>query len=222
MQNDLDVLTLQELVKRARTNLPDSVWDYVSGASETETTMKRNRMGIDRLALTPRVCADVSAVDCSGTMLGRRTRMPVFLAPIGSIQQVHAPGATTGARAAGAFGIYSFLSSVTDPDMETVAREASGPKVFQLYVRGDRAWMADIVRRAVDSGYDAFCLTVDTAMYSRRERDILKRHVPTGRLRSGGFEFQAALNWDDVKWFKDSFDIPLVIKGIATAEDSIL
>jgi glycolate oxidase len=72
------------------------------------------------------------------------------------------------------------------------------------------------------SGYTAFCLTVDTAHYSRRERDLAKRYVTQGRRRvtSVGPQFQAALNWDTVKRIKDRFDIPLVIKGIGTAEDA--
>jgi len=80
----------------------------------------------------------------------------------------------------------------------------------------------DWVRRAVDHGYAAFCLTVDTACYSRRERDLARRFVKPWRARAGGFEFQAGLSWDHVKRFKDTHSIPLVLKGIATAEDATL
>jgi glycolate oxidase len=80
----------------------------------------------------------------------------------------------------------------------------------------------DWVRRAVDHGYAAFCLTVDTACYSRRERDLARRFVKPWRTRAGGFEFQAGLSWDHVKRFKDTHAIPLVLKGIATAEDAAL
>ena len=102
------------------------------------------------------------------------------------------------------------------------AASGEGPKVYQLYVRGDAAWMDEVVKRAVDHGYDAFCLTVDTAIYSRRERDIAKRFVKPWRARAMGVAFQAALNWDDVKRFKDRHRIPLALKGIATAEDAAL
>src|SRR2546426_470387 len=71
-------------------------------------------------------------------------------------------------------------------------------------------------------GYAAFCLTVDTASYSRRERDLARRFVKPWRTRAGGFEFQAGLSWDHVKRFKDTHAIPLVLKGIATAEDAAL
>jgi glycolate oxidase len=78
----------------------------------------------------------------------------------------------------------------------------------------------DHVARAIAKGYVAFCLTIDTAIYSRRERDIAKRHVVAGRRRAAGREFQAALDWRTVKRIKDRFKIPLVLKGIATAEDA--
>src|SRR4030081_2570125 len=112
------------------------------------------------------------------------------------------------------------LSSVCEPGLEKVAETAPDALRFcQLYVRGDEAWVDDYAARAVANRYSAFCLTVDTAIYSRRERDIAKRHVVAGRRRASGREFQAALDWRTVERLKKRFDIPLAIKGIATAED---
>src|SRR5207237_8171550 len=95
-------------------------------------------------------------------------------------------------------------------------------RLYQLYVRGDEAWVDDHVERAIAHGYAAFCLTVDTAHYSRRERDIAKRFVPAGRRRVQGRAFQAALDWRPAKRIKSRFQIPLAIKGIATAEDTAI
>jgi glycolate oxidase len=92
--------------------------------------------------------------------------------------------------------------------------------MYQLYVRGGDAFVEDCVSRAVANGYSAFCLTVDTAHYSRRERDIAKRYVRASRVRATGGDFQKGLEWRTVKLIKDRFKIPLVIKGIATAEDA--
>jgi len=92
--------------------------------------------------------------------------------------------------------------------------------VFQLYVRGDEAWVDDHVRRAMDQGYAAFCLTVDTDSYSRRERDIAKRHERR-RVRAGDARiFQARFNWRDIERIRRLSKIPVIIKGIATAEDA--
>lgn len=217
-----DFLTLHEIVKEARKKLSNNIWDYLIGGTETETTLKRNRMALDMLAFRPRALRDVSSIDCGGSLLGRKLRIPVALAPIGSLESFESGGGATAAKAAGEFNVFTILSSVSQPGMEAVAEAATGPKIFQLYVRGDEAWVDDHVRRAIDSGYDAFCLTVDTAVYSRRERDIAKRFVKPWRQRAAGLEFQAALNWNDVKRLKDKFDIPLVIKGLATAEDAAL
>ena len=220
-----DFLTLQELPERARVNLPDTTWDYLAGAAETETTYLRNRMAIDSLAFRPRVCRDVSSIDVTATFLGRKLRLPVFLAPIGSLESFAHGGGATSAKAAEAFGVDHMVSSVTQPDLETVAAAVREPTLFQLYVRGDDEFVDDHVRRAVDAGFRAFCITVDTAHYSRRERDIIKRYLPAGRARgftSGGRSWQAAFSWDNVKRFKDKHDIPLILKGIATAEDAAI
>ena len=81
--------------------------------------------------------------------------------------------------------------------------------------------MDAIVKRAIAAKFTAFCLTVDSAYYSRRERDYANRFAKP--WRSGeGMDWQAALNWDDIKHFKDTHDIPLVLKGIATAEDAAI
>jgi glycolate oxidase len=115
------------------------------------------------------------------------------------------------------------LSSVCEPGLEAVAEAAPDAlRFYQLYVRGDAAWVDDYVRRAIDKGYAAFCLTVDTAIYSRRERDIAKRHIVRGRRKATGREYQAALDWHTVDRIKKNFNIPLAIKGIATAEDAKL
>src|SRR5260221_14287271 len=116
------------------------------------------------------------------------------------------------------------LSSVCQPGLEATAAAANTVRVFQLYVRGDDAWVDDFVHRARDNGFCAFCLTVDVAAYSRRERDLLGRFVKPWRARAiEGAAFQAGLSWDHVKRFKGKYpDVPLIIKGIATAEDAEL
>jgi glycolate oxidase len=146
-----------------------------------------------------------------------------MLAPIGSIETFVAGGAATAARAAAAFGVPQMLSSVCNPGLEATAQAADALRVFQLYVRGDNAWVDAWVRRAVDHGYRAFCLTVDTAAYSRRERDLARRFVKPWRAAATGVEYQSGLSWDQVKRFKDVHPgLPLVLKGIAAAEDADL
>jgi isopentenyl diphosphate isomerase/L-lactate dehydrogenase-like FMN-dependent dehydrogenase len=216
-----EFLNLHEIIAKARQNLNQNDWDYIVGGTESETTLRRNRTALDSIAFRPRVLRDVSEVDTSVTQLGRRLRLPVVLAPVGALEGFHADGAAPVVRAAGEFGVAHMLSSVCEPGLERVARAApDAARMFQLYVRGDEAFVDDHVGRAIANGYAAFCLTVDTAIYSRRERDIAKRFVTAGRRRASGHEFQAALDWRTVKRIKDRFKIPLALKGIATAEDA--
>jgi isopentenyl diphosphate isomerase/L-lactate dehydrogenase-like FMN-dependent dehydrogenase len=220
-QTEGDFLCLHEIVRAAKPKLNRNIWDYLVGATETETTMRRNRHALDSIAFRPRVLQDVSDMDSTARFFDRSVRLPVALAPVGSLESFDAGGGAAVARAAAAFGVPMFCSSVTQPGLEAVAEAAEGPKVFQLYVRGDDAWADDHFRRAIDAGYDAFCLTVDTAWYSRRERDITKRFAKPWRTRATGMDYQAALSWKQVEGFRARHDIRLILKGIATREDAL-
>lgn len=216
-------LTLHEMVKQARQNLDQGAWDYLIGGSESESALRRNRAGVDSWVFKPRILNDVSTVDSRSELLGVPMRIPVVLPPIGSVQVFQENGAAAVAEAALEFGVLQILSSVCLPDFETLAQSHPGPRVYQLYLLGDEAWMDDTIARAQDAEYTAFCLTADTQVYSRRERDILKRYVPlSGRQASGAgdFGYQATMTWDTVAHIKDKFDIPLVVKGVAVAEDA--
>lgn len=222
MSVDERFLTLHEIAKAAWQNLAPGPWDYLIGGAETETTLKRNRQALDSIAFRPRVLRNVAKIDCRGSFLGRAVRIPVLLAPIGSIETFTEGGGATAAKASAEFGIPQMLSSVCNPGLEAVAAAADNFRIFQLYVRGDEAWVDDHVERAVTNGYAGFCLTVDTAVYSRRERDLAARFVKPWRARATGFDYQAGLCWDHVKRFKDRHGLPLILKGIATAEDAEL
>src|SRR5262249_11796633 len=214
---------LHEFVRKARANLNQNAWDYIVGAAETETTLRRNRMALDEIAFRPRVLNDVAKVDASVERFGRKMRLPVMLAPVGALEIFDPTGAAAVVRGVGRFGAAHMLSSVSEPGLEKTAEAApDAVKLFQLYVRGDDAFVEDYVGRAAAKGYAAFCLTVDTAHYSRRERDIAKRYVRESRLRSTGGDYQKGLEWRTVKLIKDKFKLPLIIKGIATAEDALI
>src|SRR5580704_4159364 len=221
--SDEEFQNLHEFVRKARANLNQNAWDYIVGAAETETTMRRNRMALDEIAFRPRVLRNVARVDASAEAFGRKLRLPVMLAPVGALETFDPGSAAAVVRGVGRFGAAHMLSSVSEPGLEKVAAAAPGAlRLYQLYVRGDDAFVEDHVSRAVANGYTAFCLTVDTAHYSRRERDIAKRYVRASRARSTGGDFQKGLEWRTVKLIKDKFKIPLVIKGIATAEDAAI
>ncbi|MBM3367668.1 MAG: alpha-hydroxy-acid oxidizing protein [Betaproteobacteria bacterium] len=223
-----EFLALQEIVAAARRRLPPGPWAYLVGGTETETTVKRNRQALDALAFRPRVLRDMRQLDATAPFLaskvGARMRLPVMLAPIGGLESMVEGGAATAARGAARFGVPQMLSSVCQPGIEATAAAANTTRVYQLYVRGDHAWVDEQIRRVRDHGYVAFCFTVDSAHYSRRERDLLGRFVKPWRAAAAeGAAFQASLSWDHVRRFKDQYaDMPLILKGIATAEDATL
>ena len=216
----LDFVTNQEIILAARRNLTQDVWDYLSGGAESETTMRRNRLGFDSLALRPRVLVDVSKVDTSTTFLGHKLRIPVMLAPIGSLQTITPEGGVAVAKAAAQFGSINFVSSVTQPTLEEIAASTDHPKIFQLYVRGGLNWCEEILERVKDAGYKALCLTVDTAHYSRRERQMMNRWLPPSKRVESNRIYQAMLTWEMMDAIRKMARLPFILKGVATAEDA--
>ncbi|MBH69632.1 MAG: alpha-hydroxy-acid oxidizing enzyme [Rhodospirillaceae bacterium] len=212
---------LHEIVFAAREELNQNIWDYLRGGTETETTLKRNRLALDSIAFRPRVLRDMRKVDASSKLMGKKFRLPICLAPIGSLESFDPEGGVAAMRAASEFGCALMLSSVSRISMEEVAKAGNGFKIAMLYKRGGDTFLDNYVRRAIDAGYDAFCLTVDSANYSRRERDIANRFVKPWRTGKGA-DWQAALNWADVERYKKKYSLPLILKGIATAEDARL
>jgi len=216
----LDFVTNQEVIIAARRNLTQDIWDYLSGGSESETTMRRNRLGFDSLALRPRVCVDVSKIDTSTTFLGQKLRIPVMMAPIGSLQTITPEGGVAVAKAAAEFGTMNFVSSVTQPSLEEIAASTNHPKIFQLYIRGGLDWCEEILERVKKAGYMALCLTVDTAHYSRRERQMMNRWLPPSKRLESQRIYQAMVTWEMMAAIKKIANMPFILKGVATAEDA--
>lgn len=216
-----EYVTLHEIVKAAKTRLNANIWDYLVGGTETETTLRRNRMELDSIAFKPRVLRNVSRIDPSSEIFGKKLRIPVLLAPVGSLESFEPGGGITVAKGAGAGSVGMLISSVTTLKLEDIVKGGNGPKIYQLYVRGDDKWVEERVRQAMGAGYDAFCITVDTAVYSRRERDIAKRFVKSWRTAATGHDFQAGFAWENFKKLKAKFpDVKFVLKGIGCAEDA--
>lgn len=217
----VDFVTNQEIIMAARRNLPQNVWHYLTGGAESETTMRRNRFGLDSLAFRPRVLVDVSKIDAATMFLGHKLKIPVMLAPIGSLQSITADGGVAVARAAEEFGSINFVSSVTQPSLEDIAAASRNAKIFQLYVQGDLKWVENLLTRVKQAGYSALCLTVDTAHYGHRERQMMDRWLPPSR-RGVGYEYRAGLTWETLDAIKKMAGLPFILKGVATAEDAQL
>src|SRR5204863_523097 len=112
--------TLHEIVRAAKNRLPAGEWDYLMGGTETETTLRRNRLALDSIAFRPRVLRNVSRLDASSTFLGRPVRIPVMFAPIGSVESFTPGGGATAAQASAEFGVPQMLSIACEHGVDVV------------------------------------------------------------------------------------------------------
>ena len=160
---------MRALAKRA---LPGGVFDYFDGAAEDEWSLANNSRAFDDVRLEPRVLVDVSAIDTSTTIMGQQVPYPLALSPTGFTRIAHPDGELAVARAAGDARLPYTLSTLGTRSIEETAAAATGPMWYQLYVWRDRGLSRELVQRARDAGYRAIMLTVDTAVFGRRERDV--------------------------------------------------
>jgi isopentenyl diphosphate isomerase/L-lactate dehydrogenase-like FMN-dependent dehydrogenase len=229
----------------AREKMTASAYDYYAGGAEDEVTLAANRDAFRRIALRPRVLTGTGHVSTGTHVLGLPLSLPVVLAPTAFNKLGHESGECAAARAAGRTGTVMCCSTVSSTPIEEVAAAATGPLWFQLYVYRDREVSRDLVRRAEAAGCRALVLTVDTPRLGRRERDIrggfslpdgvtianLERYGTPDALRWAGTStfteyvhklVDDSLTWESVDWLRSETTLPILIKGILTAEDAVL
>lgn len=224
----------------ARERMAPAAYDYVAGGAGGEEALRENLVAWQRYRLRPRVLVDVSSIDLSTTLLGASSSMPVAIAPM-AIHGLADPGAEVDmAKAAAAAGIPFTLSTMSNRSIEEVAAGApTATRWFQLYVQQDRAFTRRLCERAAAAGYAAIVLTVDLPVLGIRERDRrngFTLDVPLGNF-DGGHDPEGpaspdhdrpiddprvALTWDELATIRGWTGLPLVLKGIMTAEDAAL
>jgi isopentenyl diphosphate isomerase/L-lactate dehydrogenase-like FMN-dependent dehydrogenase len=222
----------------AEDRLDPGPFGYIAGGAGNEWTMRENVAAFNRWVLRPRVLVDVASVTTATSVLGQDVSMPILVAPTAFQRFVHPEAEAPAARAAAAAGTVfclSTLSSLTPSDIAAATPE--GKNWFQLYWSRDRGFTAELVAAAAAASFSAIVLTVDLPVAGRRERDIraafeLPTDLPLPNIAShlGGGDFHAALGdvvdptitWRDLEWLSSLTELPIVIKGILTAEDARL
>jgi L-lactate dehydrogenase (cytochrome) len=165
--------SIGDIRELARRRVPRSVFDYTDGAAGSELTLRRSVEAYSRVEFTPRVLRDVSSVDLSVEMLGRRSALPFALGPTGFTRMMHHVGEPAVAKVAGEAGIPYALSTLGTTSVESLAQAAPDMRRwFQLYVWRDRVASEALVKRVELAGYDTLILTVDTAVGGIRLRDV--------------------------------------------------
>ncbi|KAL0320534.1 UNVERIFIED_CONTAM: Peroxisomal (S)-2-hydroxy-acid oxidase [Sesamum radiatum] len=239
-----EVTNVTEYQAIAKEKLPKMVYDYYASGAEDQWTLAENRNAFSRILFRPRILIDVSKIDMTTTVLGFKISMPIMIAPSAMQKMAHPDGEYATARAASAAGTIMTLSSWATSSVEEVASTGPGIRFFQLYVYKDRNVVAQLVRRAEKAGFKAIALTVDTPRLGRREADIKNRFVLPPYLTLKNFEgldlgkmdeaqdsglasyvagqIDRTLSWKDVEWLQTITSLPILVKGVMTAEDTRL
>jgi 4-hydroxymandelate oxidase len=235
-----DIVTLADFEPLARAAMDPAAFDYVAGGAWDEITLADNVAAWQRQRLRPRVLVDVTTIDPSTTMLGHPSSLPLAIAPMATHGLAHADGELATARAAAAAGVPYTLSTTSTRSIEEVADAAPDAiRWFQLYVQAGLVLTRSLVERAEAAGYRAIVLTVDLPVLGHRDRDRRNgftlpalgnftetpathgSHVPT-TLMPGELTNSAGLTWRDLAVIRGWSSLPLVVKGIMTAEDARL
>ena len=231
-------ISLYEYESRAKQCLTHNTWEFIEAGAMDEATTRRNRSAFEDLKLRPRFLRDVENRKLSTTVLGEEISFPVMVSPAGGHKLAHPDGELATAKGAGMSDTLMMLSTSSHYPMEDVMAAGAGPKWFQLYHRGhDLTEM--LVHRAEEAGFKAIALTVDTPVASPKERDVRNHYqnpYPLGNFQAASEEASAmsgadeapnwrpppvpALTWKELEWLRGLTSLPLVLKGIRTAEDA--
>jgi lactate 2-monooxygenase len=241
-----------EWEKLAREKLEPGAFDYIAGGAGGESTMRANREAFERRRLRPRMLTGTTERDLSVDVLGTHSPAPFLLAPIGVLSIAHPEGEVAVARAAAELGIPFCLSTAATSSIEEIAEAmGDAPRWFQLYWVNDRDIVASLLARAEASGYSAVVVTLDTPILGWRPRDLRRSYLPFIKGEGCGQFFSdpvfrsrlaklpdedlltaaatmlatfphLALTWDDLAWLCELTSLPMLVKGVLTAEDAVL
>ena len=231
---DPNLINLHDYERVAAERLAPGPLAYFTGGAEDEVTLRDNRAAFARQAIVPRVMRDVSRVDTSIEVFGRRWPSPIFIAPTALQRMAHPDGELATARAAASRGITLTISTSASTDLADIAA-VGGPRWFQVYFLADPGARRVLIERAVAHGYEALVLTVDLARIGRRERDLRVGfripegvEIPNVAIAAGvtpdevaSVEYVDRMSWADLEWLA-GFGLPVVVKGILHPDDARL
>ncbi|HEY3961918.1 MAG TPA: alpha-hydroxy acid oxidase [Gaiellaceae bacterium] len=229
----MELLNVFDYEAAAAERLEPGAYGYYAGGAGDEVTLRDNVAAYGRWVLRPRVLVDVEVCSTATTVLGQELSMPIVVAPVAFQRVAHPDGEVAMARAAQAAGTAMCLSTLATSTAAEVA-ETGATRWFQLYVFRDEGVTRELVAQAVDNGFGALVLTVDTPVLGRRERDhrtgfTIPPEVAVAALGSGGVTPQEAfalmspsITWHDVERLASTVNLPVLVKGILTAEDARL
>ncbi len=229
----MEPLNVWDYEKLAAERLDPGAYGYFAGGANDELTLRDNVDAYRRWQLRPRVLVDVADPSTATSVLGQEVALPVLVAPVAFQRVAHPDGEVGMARAAAAAGTVMCLSTLATSTLQEVA-ETGAQRWFQLYVPKDEGLTAELISQATANGFGALVLTIDTPVLGRRERDqrtgfTIPPELTVAALGRGDVTPQTALHamsasttWADVERFASAARLPVVLKGVLTAEDARL
>jgi L-lactate dehydrogenase (cytochrome) len=234
--------------RAAEEKLDPGAFGYIAGGAGAEATMRANRDAFERWRIRPRMLTGNAVRDISVDVLGTRSPAPFFLAPIGVLSIAHESAEVGAAAASASSGVPLLLSSAATHSIEQVA-ETGAPRWFQLYWANDREICESFVRRAEAAGYGAIVVTLDTLTLGWRPRDLRRAYLPFIKGEGCGQYFtdpvflskldkspeedmltaaatmlatfpNIGLTWNDLDWLRGKTTLPILVKGVLTADDA--
>ena len=228
----MDPINVFEYEALAQAKMNPAFWDFYQGGSDDEVTLRANRTAFERIRLRPRVLVDVSAgaLNMRTTVLDTPVSMPILVAPTALHSMAHPEGECATAQGAGMANTLMIASTTATRSIEEIAQAASGPLWFQLYVYPSFQVAEKLVRRAEAAGYRAIVLTVDLPYLGNREKDRRNNvTIPPEPFYEANFvdveekgQPWVPLTWESLSWLRSITSLPILVKGILTAEDAVL
>ncbi len=215
-------LAIEDYEPLARERLPKEVFDFVAGGAGDEWTLDQNTQAFEGWILRPRVLRGVEEPDTATGILGVPLSMPVMIAPWAYQRMVHPDGELATARAAARAGTLMVVPTPAEGELEAIAAASDAPTWWQLYVFRDRGFTEAMLHRVADAGYGAVVFTVDLPVGGLRYRDRRNEFQVPQALRPSGGDYDPAIAWDDLAWIREHTGLPVLVKGILTAEDARL
>lgn len=224
---DVDIsrlFSVEEFEPLARQVMSPAAYNFVSGAAGSGGAQVANREAYKRWVFRPRVLVDVSHIDIGTTILGQRIELPLVFAPSALHKLAHPEGEIATARAAEQLGTLMIVSTSASLSVEEIAPHVSR-RWFQLYWFTDREFTRDLVQHAEAAGYQALCLTVDTPVAAWREHEARLPVLPHPGVEAAmipdvdDLVGESSLTWSSLDWLRSITKLPIVTKGVMTAED---
>ena len=223
----------------ARETVPEQGWVYYSSGADDEITLRENHCAFQRIWMRPRVLVNVRDVDMSTTILGQKSSMPLMLCAVAMCKLGHPDGEKAWAGASKTCSVPYMVPTLSGCSFDEIMQAGKGGcQYFQLYVNQDRKKTKKLVQRAEAAGCKALFITVDAPQLGNREKDRRVKVSHSGAaVQSGRDEVKKksegtakalttfidpSLCWDDLDWFASITKMPIVLKGIASAEDAVM